>query len=275
MQSSTYSGFKPNLPGTAAYVAIHLGCVGIFFTGKVLLGLAILLFTFFFRMFFLSAVYHRYFAHRAYQTSRTVQFLMALFGTLTMQRGPLWWAATHRTHHQHADEPDDLHSPRYHGFFYAHSGWFLNETNRRTDLSKVGDFADYPELHALDNWKGYLAPVMAYGLILYLWFGWVGFFWGFCLSTVCLLHITHWIQSFSHSVGGYRRFVTHDDSRNHWLIGLISLGEFHNNHHTCPRAARQGCVWWEIDISYFVLQLIAKTGLIWNLQPFRTAAKEA
>ena len=43
-------------------------------------------------MFFITAGYHRYFAHRSYKTGRVFQFILAFGGSMAMQKGPLWWA---------------------------------------------------------------------------------------------------------------------------------------------------------------------------------------
>lgn len=253
---------------TLGYAILHLACLGVFWTGEVQEGIAICLGTYFIRAIALSACYHRYFAHHTFKTSRTMQFLLGLLGTLSMQRGPLWWAATHRTHHRHADTPDDLHSPHHQGFAYSHWGWFLARKNRATDLAKVPDFAQYAELRFLDDWKGHTPVLVLHGMLLYWLFGWHGVFWGVCLSSIWVLHTTHWIQSMSHSYGGYRRFDTEDRSRNHWLLGLTSLGEFHNNHHYCPSSCRQGYVWWEIDFCYYLLKAMSRAGLVWDLKDF-------
>ena len=93
-----FRGVILNPKTTAGYVFLHVGCIGVFWVGDIATGLATLLVTYVIRMFILSAGYHRYFAHRAYRTSRAVQFLIGLSGLLTMQRGPIWWAATHRAH---------------------------------------------------------------------------------------------------------------------------------------------------------------------------------
>ena len=39
--------------------------------------------------FFVGAGFHRYFAHRAFKTSRTFQFVLGFFGVMGFQRGPL------------------------------------------------------------------------------------------------------------------------------------------------------------------------------------------
>ena len=42
---------------------------------------------YFMRMFGITGVYHRYFAHRAYKTSRWFQFVLAWIGCSAMQKG--------------------------------------------------------------------------------------------------------------------------------------------------------------------------------------------
>jgi stearoyl-CoA desaturase (delta-9 desaturase) len=99
--------------------------------------------------------------------------------------------------------------------------------------------------------------------------------WGFFISTVCLLHGTLFINSLAHTFGR-RRYDTHDDSRNSLLLALITLGEgWHNNHHFCMNAARQGFFWWEIDITYYLLKAVSWTGAIWDLHPVPAKAYEA
>ena len=39
------------------------------------------------------------------------QFVLAFGGTTAAQKGPLWWAAHHRDHHQYSDTERDIHSP--------------------------------------------------------------------------------------------------------------------------------------------------------------------
>ena len=90
--------------------------------------------------------------------------------------------------------------------------------------------------------------------------------WGYFVSTVVLIHATLLINSLAHKFGS-RRFNTNDDSRNNLLLAIITLGEgWHNNHHHHAGSARQGFYWWEVDISYYVLKLMASLGLIWDMK---------
>jgi stearoyl-CoA desaturase (delta-9 desaturase) len=53
---------------------------------------------------------------------------------------------------------------------------------------------------------------------------------------------------------------------------VLTLGEgWHNNHHRYRSSARQGIRWWEIDVSYYLIRLLAFVGLIWDVrQPPQT-----
>jgi stearoyl-CoA desaturase (Delta-9 desaturase) len=248
------------------YILIHLGALGIFMVpGSLTTGLAVLAVTYWLRIFGLAA-YHRLFAHRSYETSRQMQFVLALLGMTALQKGPLWWAETHRRHHRLADTPDDIHSPSYQGFWYSHWGWFFDPRYKHTQLEGVKDLAKYPELVWLDGAWPCRLVFLSYGAALWFSFGWLGLAWGFCLSTVLEWHTVHWVQSMSHYAGGYRNFDTADRSRNHWWLGVVSLGEFHNNHHHRPGSARLGYQWWEIDVTYLCLRVLARLGLVWNVK---------
>jgi stearoyl-CoA desaturase (delta-9 desaturase) len=247
------------------YFGMHAACLGAFWTGVKWSDIALCFALYLVRMFGLMAGYHRYFSHRSFKTSRTVQFLLGLLGSLGYQKGPLWWASHHRYHHRYSDTYLDYHSPLHRSFLYSHSGWFLDSDNRQTKFDRVGDLARYPELVWLDDWN--LIPVFIMAILLLLLFGWSGFIWGFCINTILIWHAIHAIGSFGHRFGGYRRFATTDNSRNKWFIAIALLGEgWHNNHHFYPSSARQGFVWWEIDVAYYVLRVMCWLGLIWDLR---------
>jgi stearoyl-CoA desaturase (delta-9 desaturase) len=95
---------------------------------------------------------------------------------------------------------------------------------------------------------------------------WQMLVWGFFISTTALFHGTSCINSMAHLMGR-RRFDTTDDSRNSFILAIICLGEgWHNNHHHFQGSARQGFFWWEIDISYYVLRVLAAAGIVRELK---------
>jgi stearoyl-CoA desaturase (Delta-9 desaturase) len=244
------------------FILFHLSPIGLFFV-EVTIGDVIFCFGFYYaRMFFISAGYHRYFAHRSYKMTRFWQFLMGLGGTLALQKGPLWWASYHRMHHKYSDTENDVHSPKR-GFFWSHIGWILCSKYNAPLYDKINDFAKYPELRWLDNF--YAVPPILAGALIWYWGGAGAFFMG-CLSTILLYHGTFVINSLAHLLGT-RRYATSDTSRNSLLLALITCGEgWHNNHHHFQVSARQGFRWWEIDLSYYVLKILSVFKVVTELK---------
>jgi stearoyl-CoA desaturase (delta-9 desaturase) len=280
------TGTGVDWPRVVPFLLVHAGCLGVIWTGASAVAVATAVALFWLRMFAITAFYHRYFSHRAFRTSRAAQFIFAVLGATAVQRGPLWWAAHHRHHHAQADERGDAHSPKVHGFLWSHVGWFLARENFATRAKLVPDLARYPELRWLDRWDAAVPVLLAFAL-----FGagaileraapglgtgpWQMLVWGFCISTVALWHATFTINSLAHRFGT-RRYATRDESRNNAWLALLTLGEgWHNNHHRYPAAARQGFYWWEIDLSYLALRLLAALGIVWELRPVPLAIRDS
>ena len=265
--------FRRALP----FLFLHLGCLAVIRVGWSWTAVAVAGALYLVRMFAITGFYHRYFSHRTFRTSRSVQFVFAVLGNTSVQRGALWWASVHRHHHKHADTDHDVHSPGVRGFVWAHIGWMTSSRNFPTDYAAVRDLAKYPELVFLNRFDLVVPAVFAAALygagavlrVVAPGLGTSGsqmFVWGFFVSTVVLLHGTLFINSLAHAFGR-RRFPTRDDSRNSLLLALITLGEgWHNNHHRFMSAARQGFYWWEFDPTYYALKALSWTGLIWDLK---------
>ena len=259
------------------FIVLHLACFAVFWVEFSAVAVSVAVVLYLLRMFAITGFYHRYFSHKAFKTSRPVQFIFAFLAASAAQRGPLWWASHHRHHHAHSDHPEDPHSPRQHGFFWSHLSWFLANKNFRLKKERIKDWLQYPELKLLDRFDVVAPLALALGLFgLGAWLenaaphlqtnGLQLFIWGFVISTVLLYHMTFTVNSLAH-VWGKRRFLTNDDSRNNPVIALFTLGEgWHNNHHHFPSSARQGFYWWEIDLTYYGLKILAALGLIWDLR---------
>jgi len=250
-------------PSSIAFVLIHIGCFAALWTGvtwrAVLLAIALYLV----RIFAIGAGYHRYFAHRAYRTTRLFQFCLGFIAQTSAQKGILWWASKHRLHHKYSDTVDDVHSPVQSGFFYSHVGWIFVPRNDATDYGVVRDLARYKELMWLDR-QPYL-PAALLALATWLIAGLPGLVVGFCWSTVAVWHATFSINSLAHVVGR-QRYVTGDQSRNNWLLAFLTMGEgWHNNHHAYQASVRQGFRWWEYDPTYYALRVLSWFGFVWDL----------
>jgi stearoyl-CoA desaturase (delta-9 desaturase) len=251
-------------PQVLPFLLIHIGCVAAIWSGVSWQAAGLCFALYWLRMFAITAGYHRYFSHRAYATSRVFQFVLAFLAQSSAQKSVLWWAAKHRHHHLHSDTAQDVHSPRHKGFLYSHVGWIFYRRHDATDLVKVADLASYPELMWLHRLE--LLPAVVLAGLCFILAGWSGLVVGFLWSTVVLYHATFCINSLAH-VHGRKRYVTGDDSRNNWLLALLTMGEgWHNNHHAYQASARQGFYWYEIDLTYYVLVVLSWFGIVRDLK---------
>ena len=265
----------------APFILLHAGCLGVFWVGWSWTAVGTAVFLYVIRMFAITGFYHRYFSHKAFKTSRFWQFLFAAIGNASAQRGPLWWVAHHRHHHRFTDQAEDVHSPIVHGFWWSHMGWLTSRSNFVTKTRYVRDWARFPELNWLNRFD--IAAPLALACLLWVT-GWllgrhapgIGtsgmqmVVWGFFVSTTALFHGTVSINSFAHMYGT-RRYNTPDTSRNNLLLSIVTLGEgWHNNHHQYPVTARQGFFWWEIDVTFYLLVLMARLGIVRDLRPLPT-----
>lgn len=246
---------------------VHLTALaGVLFLGWSWRGFALAVGVYYIRMVVVTAGYHRYFSHRAFSTSRVFQFLLAVGAQSAAQRGVLWWASHHRWHHKYSDTEKDVHSAKLRGFWYSHMGWLFTDAWSKTDSKLVPDLYKYPELRWLDRDGNVLLPTFVLGVAFLLVGGTHGLVWGFMVSSVMLWHGSFAINSFTH-LFGRRRYATTDESRNNWILAILTTGEgWHNNHHHYPSSASQGFFWWEIDVTYYVLRGFEFLGLVWDLR---------
>lgn len=228
------------------------------------------------RMFFVTGGYHRYFSHRSYKTSRFFQFILAFGAQTSFQKGAIWWAANHRIHHKHSDTPEDPHSAKIYGFWYAHIGWIMGPEHKPTRFDLIKDVKE-KELFWLNRYH-WVPPVILAAVVYFVgnkvngtgWFdlsaGLSTLFIGFFLSTILLFHGTFTINSLMHTIGK-PRYKTGDESKNNLILALVTLGEgWHNNHHYYQSATRQGFYWWEIDITYYVIRTLGFLGIVWDIR---------
>ena len=250
---------------TIPFYGVHLTAViGVCMLGFSWKGAALAVFFYYARMFAVTGFYHRYFSHRTYRTSRWFQLVMAIWAQTSIQKGALWWAAHHRDHHKYSDTPDDPHSFKNYGFWYSHVGWIISRETEDTDPKRIPDLWRYPELRWLNTW--HVVPGVVFAVICWLVGGWFALTWCFFVSTVLLWHGTFTINSLSH-IFGKRRYATTDESKNNWVLAIVTMGEgWHNNHHYYQRSTRQGFYWWEVDMTFYILTVFSWVGLVRDLQ---------
>lgn len=236
----------------------------------------------------INLCYHRCLTHRSFRLTPWVEHLFTILAVCCMQDAPARWVAHHRRHHQHSDDNEDPHSPRR-GRFWSHAGWL---------------FVDNPEVHSMSALLGYSRDILEDPFYFWLerrW-NWIWIYlghallfflagtaaslalgaenraaalatgasilvWGVFVRTVVVWHITWSVNSLTH-LAGYRNYETSDDSRNNWLVALLTVGEgWHNNHHHDPTSASNQRRWWEFDVTYWEVCLLALLGLASDIVP--------
>jgi stearoyl-CoA desaturase (delta-9 desaturase) len=230
----------------------------------------------------LSLGFHRLLTHRSFKTHPKVRFALGALGTMGAHGPPLIWVAHHRRHHQNADREGDPHSPHLHageglwatfrGLWYAHSGWRFNMDAASNPIRYAPDVLRDRGLMWLS--RHYIAVTLA-GIVLP---GLVGFalsgtaagaatgaLWGGLVRIFIGHHVVYSVNSLGHFIGP-RRFETRDHSRNLALLALPTFGDsWHNNHHAFPAAAHHGMRWWELDPAAWLLKLMERLGLAWDI----------
>lgn len=235
-----------------------------------------------FGMLGITIGYHRLLTHRGFACPLWLEHLLAIFGMCNLQDSPARWVAIHRMHHQHSDHQPDPHSP-WASFLWGHMGWVVCRSRDHDHIRfferYVRDMLRDPFYLKLEKRFRWLSVYLVHGLLITLLGGIWGLLWtrdvssayqmaaswlvwGVIVRTVFVLHGTWSVNSVAHFFG-YRNYETRDNSRNNWLVALLSHGEgWHNNHHASPRAARHGHRWYEFDMSWGVIVLWERLGLI-------------
>jgi stearoyl-CoA desaturase (delta-9 desaturase) len=238
-------------------------------------------------MYVLTAVgitvgFHRLLTHRSFQTSKPVEYLFAVLGSMAVQGPVISWVADHRKHHAHTDEDGDPHSPHVGhddgiggvlaGLWHAHTGWLMS-TQGRAEWKRYAP--DLYEDRGMRMVSRHFVAIFVAGLALPALAGYLvsgtlagamtGLLWGGLVRIFFVHHVTWSVNSVCHFLGS-RRFDTGDRSTNVFWLALPSLGEsWHHNHHAFPRSAVHGLRRWEIDASALIIVAMEKVGLARNV----------
>lgn len=211
--------------------------------------------------------WHRLLTHRSFAAPKWLEYLLTIFGTMSMQNSPDRWVATHRIHHRFTETDDDPHSSRP-GFWWAQIGWVVWGTAQDHDEATMKRYI--PDLqkdrgHRLIS-RFYLVPIALSAVILYLLGGWTMVVWGVAARVVLGWHTTWFVNSLSHLYGS-QPHATGDDSTNNWFVAILTFGEgWHNNHHAFPTSARHGTEWYQFDMNWITIRIFQRLGWASNIK---------
>lgn len=207
---------------------------------------------------------HRAQAHRALQLHPCVSHFFRFWLWLTTGMVTREWVAIHRRHHAHCDSAGDPHSPLVSGIravLWTGAELYREAARDRAAVARFG--AGTPDdwieraLYSRYAWQGV-------GLLLVLdlaLFGVIG-------ATVWAIQML-WIPVLAAGVvnglghyWGYRNFDCEEAATNILPFGLLIGGEeLHNNHHTFACSAKLSQRWYEFDIGWLYIRLLAACGL--------------
>jgi stearoyl-CoA desaturase (delta-9 desaturase) len=204
-----------------------------------------------------TVCYHRALAHRALRLHPAVREILIFCAMFNGSGAPLSWTANHRLHHAKADTPEDISSPHFGGFWWAHLRWLwqaklADPTRYCRDLGEV----------SYRVWAACQIPLLAVSFLGGAVFGLAAFFWLGALRLVFALHGQCFVNSVCHLRPG--SVLREDSSRNvPWLALWHCLqGEnWHHNHHARPGSARLGWTQAQLDLGWWAIVGLERLGL--------------
>jgi fatty-acid desaturase len=204
--------------------------------------------------------YHRLLTHRSMKLAAPLEYLTAVLGVLAMQGGPINWVGTHRAHHAFSDTERDPHNSER-GFWWSHMEWLYRSNPARLSPEEERHYAADLAADPFHCFLEVSAPWWQLGLalLLFAFGGWSWVIWGIFVRLVVTYHATWLVNSAAH-LSGYRTYRApgSDHSMNNWLVALVAWGEgWHNNHHAFPFSARHGMRWFEIDLTWWTIEILA------------------
>ncbi len=258
-----------NMATGAVLLFIHLGALAAFWPGffqwSALLVMAVLMYVT--GGIGIALGFHRTLTHRSVKLWKPLEYVTSICGCLALQGTPIAWVATHRAHHAHTDTAGDPHDANV-GFRWSHYLWMVlpnpnvvvGEDRRRY----APDLVDDPFYTFLERWT--ILPTLALAAVLFALGGISWVVWGIFARLVLVYHITWLVNSAAHTTG-YRSYRTPDRSTNCWWVALLAWGEgWHNNHHAFPFSIRHGLRWYEFDVTWLTVKLLAFLRLATDLK---------
>jgi stearoyl-CoA desaturase (delta-9 desaturase) len=219
---------------------------------------------------------HRLWSHAAFKMNKKLEFVFMLLSAATFQGAVIAWASDHEKHHSYTDTDKDPHSPlkfknKFLGFIWSHIGWMMIDSKKeisKNTMARLGknkmlvwQFKNYWQVAVFMNTivpsaVGYLTIGGIQGALAGLIFMGIG--------RALQQQVTFLINSITHFVGTKEYY--NGSAGDIWWLFVILLGEnWHNFHHAFANDYRNGCKWYHFDAHKWIIFLLSKMGLAWDL----------
>ena len=211
-----------------------------------------------------TLAYHRGLSHRSLKLNPVIEQILIFFTVFNGSGIPTTWVANHRKHHANADTEQDISSPRFGGFWWAHLRCLYQLPSPSIERWS-------PDLlrRRYTVWT-HIQPLVLVAALFGGWlvFGWAGLFWIGGIRLTYSLHLQAAVNSILHLKKDVP--IGEDSSRNIGWLGPLQFtawGEnWHENHHAQPSSARFGRRWWQIDIGWYTICALRSLGLATNVR---------
>jgi stearoyl-CoA desaturase (delta-9 desaturase) len=220
----------------------------------------------------ITAGYHRLWAHRSYNASKPLQYILAALGAGSVEGSIKWWARGHRAHHRYTDTDLDPYNA-HKGLFWSHVGWMIVKPRRKPGVADVSDLTRNPVI----KWqhKNYilLMLIMAFAVPTIIcglgWGDWKGgYVYAGVVRLVFVHHSTFCVNSLAHWLGE-SPFDDKHTPRDHLVTALVTIGEgYHNFHHQFPMDYRNAIRWYQYDPTKWFIWVCQQIGLASHLKVF-------
>jgi stearoyl-CoA desaturase (delta-9 desaturase) len=203
---------------------------------------------------------HRHQAHRALDLHPIPSHFFRFWLWFTTGMITKEWAAIHRKHHAKCETAEDPHSPQFFGIskvLWEGAELYRTEATNKETLTRYGHGTpdDWIERKLYSRYN-----VLGISLLLVLDFVLFGFI-GVTIWAVQMMWIPFLAAGVINGIGhywGYRNFQSVDTSRNIVPWGILIGGEeLHNNHHAYGTSAKLSNRWYEFDIGWLYIRVLA------------------
>ena len=208
---------------------------------------------------------HRCQAHRALELHPIASHFFRLWLWLTTGQVTKEWAAIHRKHHAKCETAEDPHSPQVYGINRVLFGGvflYVKESHNKETMERYSHGTP-------DDWieRNLYTPYSFIGVVvmLALDLAMFGIVPGVLIWATQMAWIPFWAAGVINGVGhffGYRNYDVVDASTNIVPWGILIGGEeLHNNHHAFASSAKVSSKWYEFDIGWMYIRIMAALGL--------------
>jgi len=238
---------------------MYLGLIDLPWWGYVLVTLALTHVT----IVSVTIYLHRHQAHRALDLHPIASHFFRFWLWLTTGMVTKEWTAIHRKHHAKCETAEDPHSPQTRGLLKVlleGAELYRAEAKNPETLARYGHGTP-------DDWlerKVYRHSILGVSIMLIVdlvLFGPIGL----TIWAVQMVWIPFWAAGVVNGLAhywGYRNFNCADASTNLLPWGILIGGEeLHNNHHSFATSAKLSAKWYEFDIGWMYIRMLAMLGL--------------